>query len=422
MRVGSLLCAAGGCVLLLGAEVVVGQGTTFYEHDGVVVVEVESVPPADNWYARTGDFVLTGSQTVSGHTGDACYQFEGNAEAGGSVNGIMTYDVEIQTPGTYQLYMRGMKAPIETGEGDKGNDCYVKMNGQDGCEGQFTKYVLLDEGYTWSWAIKLECSHHTFSDARYDLSAGTHRFQIAGRSKNFVIDRFVMALMGSSVNPYDIDLPESPTDPNVDPLPIVVYEMKALDFPYSGTGYVRQNIWISLDAANDVRQATVGDVFPYASGEYNVRLYAVAENTGRSTYRVFAGDNLLGTYEVPLTDQTVELGVDFRGAWDNVPINTGDEIRIEANAATLDNTTWTRAGWQKITFMPQFDPNNVSIEPRRVEHRAVTHAPAAECGSRVYTLDGRRAPRAVRGTALTGASTGVYVVKGRHRAARMIAR
>lgn len=417
---GMLRAAAGGMVLVFGM-VSVAQATTFYEHDGVVVVEVESVPTADNWYARTGSFVLSGSNTVAGYTGDACYQFEGNAESGGSVNGIMTYDINIQTPGTYQLYMRSMKAPIETGEGDKGNDCYVKMNGQDGCVGQFTKYVVLDESYKWSWAIKLECSHHTFSDARYDLSAGTHRFQIAGRSKNFVIDRFAMVLMGSTVNPYDIDLPESPTDPNVDPLPLVVYEMKALDFPYSGTGYVRQNIWISLDAANDVRQATVGDAFPFVSGEYNVRLYAVAENTGRSTYRAFAGDNLIGTYEVPLTDQAVELGTDFRGAWDNVQINTGDEIRIEANAGTLDNSTWTRAGWQKITFMPQFDPNNVATASPENQPRMVPHKPVAGRSGIVYTLDGRRAPRAAAAMR-SEASRGIYVVESRHGAGRLIAR
>ncbi|MBD3244268.1 MAG: hypothetical protein GF331_26990, partial [Chitinivibrionales bacterium] len=285
---GVLLCAASGTA--------VGQTTTFYEHDGIVVVQVESVPPGDNWHARTGDFVLTGSHTVAGYTGNSCYQFEGNAESGGSVNGIMSYDISIQTPGTYQLYMRVMEAPIETGEGDKGNDCYVRMNGQDGCEGQFTKYVLLGESYQWSWGVKLECSHHSFSDARYNLAAGTHRFQIAGRSKNFLVDRFTLALVGTSVNPYDIDLPESPTDPNIDPLPIIMYDMRAVDFPYSGTGYVKQNIWISLDAANDVRQATVAQAFPYVSGPYNVRLYAAAENTGTSTYRVWAGDNLIGTY------------------------------------------------------------------------------------------------------------------------------
>lgn len=397
---------------------VLAQEPTFYEHDGVVVVEVESVPPASNWFARTGDYVITGANTVSGYTGSACYQFEGNVESGGSVNGIMTYNIHIQNSGTYRLNMRTMEANPETNEGDKGNDCYVKMVGQDGCEGNFTKYVWLGAAYEWGWSPRLECSHHTFSDPVYELSAGTHQFQIAGRSKNFIVDRFSLIMEGSSVNGTDIDLVESPTDPSVTPLPITLYNMRGLDFPYSGTGYVRQSIWISLDASSEVRQATVSDIFAHASGAYNIRLYCVAENLGRSSYRVWVGDNLLGTYTVPLTDQGTELGIDFRAAWDGVTVNSGDEITVEANAGTLDNAVWTRAGWQKLTFMPQFDPNDVATD----EHASRTPARRSSdlrqaASAYMYTLDGRRvvsqgagALRSPRGVYIQRSPQGIHAV------------
>ena len=393
--------------------------TTFYEHDGLVVVEVEGVPPGTNWYARTGDFSVYGPNTVAGYTGSACYQFEGNTEAGGSVNGIMTYNIHIQNAGTYRLHMRTMEANPESMAGDQGNDCYIKMVGQEGCEGQFTKYVWLGAAYEWGWSPRLECSHHSFSDPVYTLSAGTHQFQIAGRSKNFVLDRFSLVRDGSTINGTDIDLVQSPTDPTVTPLPIVQYIMKATDFPHAGTGFVKQIIWLSLDPADADRTATVADVFPYASGPYNVRLYCVAENVGRSSYRVWVGDDLLGTYTVPLTDQGTELGIDFRGAWDNVQVSTGDEIRVEASAGTLDNVSWTRAGWQKLTFMPQFDVNNVAVDSRR-------KAPAAEERLRmsphgqatVYALDGRRVGRA--GPAGRRVSHGVYVVRSPDAAAAMM--
>ncbi len=395
MRIRTLigLTAVFGCWFTTARA----QSPTFYEHDGLVVVECESVAPAQYWQLRTDSYVVKSPYTVAGHTGNGCYQFMGNAQSGGAVAGIMTYSVHIQTPGTYKVWMRVMEAPVETGAGDQGNDCYIRMVGQVGCEGTFTKYVVLDESYRWSWNVKLECSTHSFSDASYELAAGTYQFQIAGRSKYFIIDRFVMARSGVTVSPADIDLPESPTDPNTEPLPLITYDMRGLDFPYTGTGFVPQAVWVSLDPADADRQATVGKAFAHASGRYNIRLYCVAEDVGRSTYRLWVGDALLGTYQVPLTDQATELGIDFRGTWDNVQVNTGDEIRVEASAGTLNNTTWTRAGWQKVSFMPLFDPTRLSLAPTP---RAPARA-SADAGGRVYSLDGRM----LRGAAALAART-----------------
>jgi hypothetical protein len=158
------------------------------------------------------------------------------------------------------------------------------------------------------------------------------------------------------------------------------------------------------------------------SGTYDVRLYVVAENTGMSIYRMFAGDDLLGTYEVPVTDQAVELGTEFRGAWDNVQVNAGDEIRVEADAGTLDNTTWTRAGWQKITFMAQVDPNNVSTAPSREQPRLAPAQAATGMTGAVHTLDGRRAPPGVATAVRAPIGTGVYIVQSLRDARRLIAR
>jgi hypothetical protein len=212
MKTPGSIVALGLMVLSMHASGI-AQNKTFHEKNGLVVVECESVPAGDSWVLRSGSYVLKGTNTVAGYTGNGCYHFTGNTETSGSVKGTMAYLIHITNPGKYRLYLRGMEAPIESGAGDQANDCYIKMVGQSGCEGTFTKYVRLGNSYEWTFGIRLECSSHTFSDAIYELSAGTHTFQIAGRSKNFLIDRFVLINSAKSQeNPTNLNLAESSSD------------------------------------------------------------------------------------------------------------------------------------------------------------------------------------------------------------------
>ena len=88
--------------------------------------------------------------------------------------------------------MRGLKAHMETGEGDKANDCYLRLEGAEGWLGEYTKFVLLGESYTWWWNILGEPRYHEFEAPEYTLDPGTYKLQIAGRSKNFFIDKIVL--------------------------------------------------------------------------------------------------------------------------------------------------------------------------------------------------------------------------------------
>lgn len=190
----------------------------FSEQNGLVVMEAESHEPGTNWAKRTGEYTLKGTNSTAGASNNACLHFTGNREMNGPVTGEMTFTITINNPGSYRVYMRAMEAPIESGAGDRANDCYVKMEGQGDCEGQFTKYVLLGASFNWSWNVRLECSHHSFSDAVYVLSAGTHSFKVAGRSKNFLFDRIVLAKSSVS-NPKSLSHPESSEDcSNTDPV------------------------------------------------------------------------------------------------------------------------------------------------------------------------------------------------------------
>ncbi|MBD3392838.1 MAG: hypothetical protein GF418_12095 [Chitinivibrionales bacterium] len=184
----------------------------FVEEDGLVVVECESVPPGSEWQLRTGAYDIGGGHTTAGASCNACYHFTGNAENSGGVTGEMLYPIKITNPGMYVLHMLVMEAPVESNDGTWANDCYIKMEGQtEGCDGNFTKYVYLGGSFSWGWDPKIECGQHNFVTADYDLDAGIHNFYIAGRSKNFLVDRFVLAKSSVS-NPTDLSLPLSSLD------------------------------------------------------------------------------------------------------------------------------------------------------------------------------------------------------------------
>lgn len=162
----------------------------YLETNGYLCIGAESTrSDLGNWVRHTD---TAAHDFVDGFSGAGCLQFIGNREMSGPPDSVLTYRIRITNPGVYRLAIRGLEAPMETKEGDKANDCYARMQGQPDWRGKFTKHVLLGASYKWSWNVKSEYAHHKFAIAEYNLAAGDHTFQIAGRSKNFFIDRIVL--------------------------------------------------------------------------------------------------------------------------------------------------------------------------------------------------------------------------------------
>ncbi|MFW6061289.1 MAG: hypothetical protein ACOC93_00620 [Planctomycetota bacterium] len=187
------------CVVVVGSAIGMAGGdepdaTTevraYAESDGVVCIPAESVAgELGKWRKHTDDSF---KDWVGGFFAGGCLQFTGNREHSGPPQSVLTYFVRVTDGGTYKLAVRALEAPMETGEGDKANDCYVRMVGQPEWRGELTKCVLLGPSYQWSWNVRSEWKHHTFAIAEYDLPTGVHAFQVAGRSKNFFLDRIVL--------------------------------------------------------------------------------------------------------------------------------------------------------------------------------------------------------------------------------------
>ncbi|MBD3241821.1 MAG: hypothetical protein GF331_14630 [Chitinivibrionales bacterium] len=190
------------CILTVRSSVDAAD-PLFVESGGLCVFEAEAITPGQYWYERTGSYVLKDSYTTAGASSNKCLHFTGNSESSGPVAGIMEYHIKITDPGTYHLRARTMEAPIETGAWDKANDCYIKMVGQSGIDGQFTKFVRHGPSWVWGWDADLEThSSPRFREPIYQFTAGTHVLQVAGRSKNFLIDKIVIFKDGISSSVY----------------------------------------------------------------------------------------------------------------------------------------------------------------------------------------------------------------------------
>lgn len=164
--------------------------TIFMEAGGQIVMEVESAPLAGDWKAE---------KDLSGFSGESYYTWRSSANISREGQGILTYRIKVTTPGTYHLRIHNRHDfPDATEE----NDCFTRLD-----EGKWVKTFSSKRG-GWTWTTSHEFDHARKPPAEYELSAGLHTLQIAGRSKGFSIDRIHLYRDGIK-NGTDLKLPLS---------------------------------------------------------------------------------------------------------------------------------------------------------------------------------------------------------------------
>jgi hypothetical protein len=191
---GRLLIFAGLFSLpMLGAARTLPVAAGVYqESGGIVVVEIESEPVAGNWVKET---------SLAGYTGTGYYTWRGADVFNSPGQGVLRYQVQIHTAGTYQFRIRNRH---DHADSTLENDCFTRMDG-----GAWVKTFSSARG-AWVWNTNHEFSHDSKPAAQYALAAGLHTLEISGRSKGFSIDRFILYLP-SVANPTDPGRPESTT-------------------------------------------------------------------------------------------------------------------------------------------------------------------------------------------------------------------
>lgn len=162
----------------------------FQAQDGAVIVEIEAQMPTEAWMVETA---------YPGYTGASYYTWRGPDLYGSPGLAVLTYWVEISQAGHYQLRLRNLHVHPDS---TMANDVFTRLN-----DGTWVKTFSPERG-VWTWTTWFDRPDHSQDPTPgYDLTPGRHRFEIAPRSADFSLDRFVLFLEGFAV--LDPGLPPS---------------------------------------------------------------------------------------------------------------------------------------------------------------------------------------------------------------------
>ena len=342
------LAANLGLQTLLAAEVPIVSASK-----GHIIIEAESAENLGEWIRHGSNDQFS---WLKGFSGDGCLQFTGNEEHSGDPNSILTYRFKVDAPGDYKLQARALEAPLETKEGDKANDCYVRLLGAPQYKGEFTKFVLLGDSFEWSWNVKLESSYHQFESPIYTLKPGVYQLQIAGRSKNFFLDRLVIYPMQGDERARDLSISSrafvEEAAESGDYFLSAINDFKPVIAPGLGKVYVDKNRKaVAVNAANESLRdvfSAVGLTFEGRSGNYDVEIKTLTETDGESVYRFVLNGERIGTYKNPAT--AIDYSPSYN-TWQGIAIKKGDRLRIDSKPETNgkipegDGTAWSRGRW-----------------------------------------------------------------------------
>lgn len=133
-------------------------------------------------------------------------------------------------------------------------------------------------------------------------------------------------------------------------------ELFSKDFPYSGTDfYLDEFTDFSLLAIEptppDTATASVVQNFNGETCTYDITFHAIGENDGQSRFTLLVAGNEIGSYDVPLSTDSWEMGDKYNFTWNEVSVTNGDEIKVIAETGT-DGAEWSRARWLKLEFAP----------------------------------------------------------------------
>lgn len=165
--------------------------TVFLETDGRIAMEVESFPVAGDWKAE---------KDLVGFSGDSYYTWRSSAKMSRAGQGILTFRILVTNPGKHHLRIHNRH---DFADSTEENDCFMKLD-----DGPWVKTFSHKRG-EWTWATNHEFDHARKPPAEYELSAGLHTLQLAGRSKGFSIDRIHLYRDGVK-DGTDLKAPVSP--------------------------------------------------------------------------------------------------------------------------------------------------------------------------------------------------------------------
>ncbi len=137
--------------------------------------------------------------------------------------------------------------------------------------------------------------------------------------------------------------------------------LEASSFPIEGTDYyLDKGKWLAINPGKN-QTATAELPFPYPSGLYDVKLLAVGEEDGESTFTVYVAGRKVGEFRCPLSSEAMEEGPSYQMVWAGQAINSGDPIAVGAAVASSGGLEFSRARWSRLVFAPANEATRAEV-------------------------------------------------------------
>lgn len=166
----------------------------FKEANGLIVIQPENHTLVTGWKKGT---------SVAGHTGNGYILWNGDDQSTPG-NGLISYQLNIASPGRYLINLRSNKKDPNASED---NDVWMRVD-----SGQWYKtYNGNQQINQWNWNTQYEIVQHQDIPAAFaDFTSGLHTLSLSGRSNGFYIDRIHLYLPNLITDPFSTSHPESP--------------------------------------------------------------------------------------------------------------------------------------------------------------------------------------------------------------------
>ena len=310
---------------------------------------------------------------------------------------VLSYKVEIQTPGRYYVWVRAHSTNSED------NGLHVGIDGQWPASGQRLQWC---EGKrTWRWESKQRTDkqhcgepHKIYLDIK---QPGVHTISFSMREDGFEFDKWLMTTdrnFQRPSGPGPDSMVKAGKAPAAFPLVAAAASTPAVATakrPKASTDaaarllmpatlfasgkvtnyYVDQGKWLAINP-DKAKSASAERTFPYPTGRYDVVLLAVGENDGRSTYSVAIDGKTIGHHQSPLAAQTYEEGPKFNRQWKGILVTEGAIVGVKSTIASEDGKEFSRARVRAVAFIPA-DEATLAAAKSSLDKQAPPTAPMA---------------------------------------------
>ncbi|NJB35218.1 DUF5060 domain-containing protein [Croceivirga sp. JEA036] len=118
---------------------------------------------------------------------------------------------------------------------------------------------------------------------------------------------------------------------------------------FDSPAFYQDQHWLAINP-NTTKTATASYTFKGTTGNYDVVLFTVGENDGRSTYSVRKNNTQFGWYSPALSTSTFEEGPEYTKVFEAITLKQGDNIQVVAGIGSQDQKEFSRGRWSGIAL------------------------------------------------------------------------